>query len=417
MSACDRSARPSPFYSAVRPRPSWTLHPRESARVRGVHLRWGVGGRRHARSWFSLLSSIVTIGFAAGTTLAIDLALGTWVRPAWAQEAQRVSITVAPVTRAAPSSKTQLSIQVGPQDALPKNSFIRVRGLPPFAALSDGHAIAPGTWSVPLIAAPGLAVIVPAGTQGKSDVVIALVKVDGSVLAEARTVLAIAPASPAHGQHQHVPSAATTRPHLDPSPLAAIRKGFDAFLAKRALTIGQKANTKSALTADQKAEIFRQFLTWPENPLEVDVTVRLTSANDVGEVIGTITVKNSEIVVGGRKEPALFLKPNLRGVRPAFYAFHVHENPDCGPALKDGVLVAGLAAGAHLWLSGTGELTGTTFTSHLGDLPDLEVDADGTATKVVVAARLTLADVANRAFIIHASQDDTSPRLACGRLN
>jgi Cu-Zn family superoxide dismutase len=61
-------------------------------------------------------------------------------------------------------------------------------------------------------------------------------------------------------------------------------------------------------------------------------------------------------------------------------------------------------------------MSGTTFTSHLGDLPDLEVDADGTARKEVVAARLTLADVVNRSFIIHASQDDTSPRMACALL-
>jgi Cu/Zn superoxide dismutase len=60
---------------------------------------------------------------------------------------------------------------------------------------------------------------------------------------------------------------------------------------------------------------------------------------------------------------------------------------------------------------------GTTFTSHLGNLPHLEVDVDGTARTVVIAARLTLADVANRSIIIHASHDDFSPRLACGRLN
>jgi Cu/Zn superoxide dismutase len=53
----------------------------------------------------------------------------------------------------------------------------------------------------------------------------------------------------------------------------------------------------------------------------------------------------------------------------------------------------------------------------LGDLPNLEVNADGTATKTVVAARLSLADVANRALMIHASQDDNSARMACGRLN
>ena len=82
----------------------------------------------------------------------------------------------------------------------------------------------------------------------------------------------------------------------------------------------------------------------------------------------------------------------------------------------DGIPVPGLAAGAHLWLSGIGQLSGTTFTSHLGDLPNLEVNVDGTATKMLVAARLRLADVANRAMMIHASQDDNSGRMACGRI-
>jgi Cu-Zn family superoxide dismutase len=359
----------------------------------------------------------MTVGLAAGTTLALDLTPQPWVRTAWAQEVQRPSLTVAPLTLAAPSSKAQLPIQVGPQDALPKNSFIRVRGLPLFASLSDGYVLAPGIWFVPLSAAPGLAIFVPAGTPGKSEVVIDLVTVEGRVLAEAKTELVIAPAPSAHGHHQQVLSIATVRPDLDPSPLAVIQKGFDAFLAKGTQTTSQKADKKNALTTNQKAEMFRQFLTWPQNPLEVEVTVRLTSASGVGEVIGTLTVKNSEIVVAGRKETALLLKPNLRGMRPGLYAFHVHENPNCGPALKDAELVPGLAAGSHLWLSGTGELSGTTFSSHLGNLPYLEVGADGTATKTVVAARLTLADVANRSLMIHASQDDFSPRLACGRLN
>jgi hypothetical protein len=56
---------------------------------------------------------------------------------------ERFALTVASLTRVAPASKTNLSIQVGPPDALPKNGFILVRGLPLFAALSDGHATAP----------------------------------------------------------------------------------------------------------------------------------------------------------------------------------------------------------------------------------------------------------------------------------
>jgi Cu-Zn family superoxide dismutase len=368
-----------------------------------------------ARSCFYFLSTVMTIRFAAATLAIVELVIGTWAQAAWAQQAQRVSITVPAITRALPSSATQLSIRVRPQETVPKSSFIRIRGLPAAVALSSGYAVAPGAWFVPLIAVPNLTIIVPVEVQEKSEVVIDLVKEDGSVLAEAKTVLVVAAIPAAHAHHQPMLAAAAIKPELDPSPLAAISKAFDAFLAKRGLNTDQKK--ASALSADQKAEMFRLFLTWPQNPLEVVVTMRLTSESGVGTAIGTIAVKNSEVLVAGRKEPALLLHPNLRGLRPGRYAFHVHENPNCGPASKDGVVVPGLAAGAHLWLSGIGQLSGTTFTSHLGDLPNLEVDAEGSAKRTVVAARLSLADVANRALMIHASQDDNSARMACGRLN
>jgi hypothetical protein len=210
---------------------------------------------------------------------------------------------------------------------------------------------------VPLSAVPDLTIVVPVGVQGKSDVVIDLVKDDGIVLAAVRTELVVAPAATAHALHQ--PGLVTAGikadlvpPPQDPSPLAAIRKEFDAFVAKSGMATDEgTAATKTALSANQKAEMFRLFLTWPQNSLEVEVTMRLTSESGVGSVIGTIAVKNSEVLVAGRKEPALFLKPNLGGLRPGLYAFHVHENPNCGPALKDGKPFPGLAAGAHLWLS------------------------------------------------------------------
>src|SRR5262249_38426447 len=157
--------------------------------------------------------------------------------------------------------------RVAAQDTLPKSSFIRIRGLPPVVAVSSGYAIAPGAWFVPLIAVRNLTLIVPVEVQEKSDVVIDLVKEDGSVLAEARTVLVVAPISAAHAHHQPMlAAAAAIKSDLDPSPLAAISKGFDAFLAKRGLTTDQKK--AGALSADQKAEMFRLFLTWPQNPLE-----------------------------------------------------------------------------------------------------------------------------------------------------
>lgn len=210
-------------------------------------------------------------------------------------------------------------------------------------------------------------------------------------------------------RHQHVPSAVATPRSLETSAVAVLRKRFDELLAS--------SKTGGPLGTKRKAEMFEEFLAWPRNPFEIELAVRLTSASGVGQVVGVLAVKNSEIAVAGRKETALYIKPQLWGLRPGRYAFHVHENPDCGPAMKDGKPVPGLAAGSHLWLSGTGAMGGVTFSSHLGDLPDLEVDADGTARRPVVAARLTLADVVSRAFVVHASQDDNSDRLACAALN
>ena len=209
------------------------------------------------------------------------------------------------------------------------------------------------------------------------------------------------------------PAFAQQAPKPEPSVLDVLRTRFDELLARTGDGWGRGWRRADA---KRRAEMFEEFLTWPRNPFRIEVPVTRTWTSGGGELIGTITVGNSEIMVAGRKEVGLYIKPDLRGLAPGSYAFHVHENPDCGPAIKDGELVAGMAAGGHLWLSGTGAMSGTTFTSHLGDLPDLEVGADGTARKEIVAARLTLADVVNRAFIVHASQDDDSPRLACAPL-
>ncbi len=59
----------------------------------------------------------------------------------------------------------------------------------PTVALTEGHVVAPGSWAIPLAALPNLTIILPIGLQGQSDIAISLVSVDGTVLAEARTVL------------------------------------------------------------------------------------------------------------------------------------------------------------------------------------------------------------------------------------
>jgi hypothetical protein len=127
------------------------------------------------------------VAIAAGAILA-----GAFEgRLACAQLGQQPSVSVAPILRAEPASRVRLPIQVRPAGALAKNSFIRIRGLPPSAALSDGYSIAAGTWAVPLVALPTLSVILPTGLQGESSVAITLVSVEGEILAETSMVLTV----------------------------------------------------------------------------------------------------------------------------------------------------------------------------------------------------------------------------------
>jgi superoxide dismutase, Cu-Zn family len=77
-------------------------------------------------------------------------------------------------------------------------------------------------------------------------------------------------------------------------------------------------------------------------------------------------------------------------------------------------MVPGLAAGAHLFAEHQMGTEIVTYKSHLGNLPNLLVAADGASTEEVVAPRLALADLLNRSIMIHATKDDDSAREACG---
>lgn len=111
-----------------------------------------------------------------------------------AQDATR--LVVPPTLAAEPSSSVAMRIAVPSPRDLPPNAFIRIRGLPPAASLTDGYAVAPGVWAVPLSALSNLRLIVPVGLSGTSDVMVNLVTVDGAALAEAHMQLSIAAQSP-----------------------------------------------------------------------------------------------------------------------------------------------------------------------------------------------------------------------------
>ncbi len=132
--------------------------------------------------------------------MGIVLALGAFgiggAQWSAAQRRDLPRIVVAPTIVAEPASQAPFVIQVGPPDALPSNSFLRLRGFPASVSLSEGHAIAPGSWAIPLFGLPSLKAIVPAGVSGRNEISISLVGVDGTTLAESKTALVIAAPPP-----------------------------------------------------------------------------------------------------------------------------------------------------------------------------------------------------------------------------
>lgn len=156
------------------------------------------------------------------------------------------------------------------------------------------------------------------------------------------------------------------------------------------------------------------------DPVVVDM--HLISNKGVGKLIGKISLEDT---ANGFLALHIDLAYELT---PGGHGFHVHANPSCDPAERDGTMVAGLAAGGHYDPAGTGKHLGPSGEGHLGDLPILYVDAAEMGTETIkhtlVAPRLKVADVRGRSLMIHAGsdnfRDEPNPlggggaRVACG---
>jgi superoxide dismutase, Cu-Zn family len=146
------------------------------------------------------------------------------------------------------------------------------------------------------------------------------------------------------------------------------------------------------------------------------VPMTLVDARGIGASIGEVVLTETRYGV--------VLTPSLTGLPPGLHGFHVHENPSCAPAEKDGAMVAAQAAGAHYDPQHSGKHGLPWGDGHLGDLPALYVGADGKAANPVLAPRLKLEELAGRSLMIHAGGDNHSDhpaplgggggRIACG---
>jgi Cu-Zn family superoxide dismutase len=116
---------------------------------------------------------------------------------------------------------------------------------------------------------------------------------------------------------------------------------------------------------------------------------------------------------------------NLHGLPQGQHGFHLHANPSCAlSTAANGTVTPAGAAGAHFDPNHTGMHMGPAGGGHLGDLPRIDVGADGTAHETLVAPRIkSVAEFSGHALMIHTGGDtyaDTPPlggggaRLACG---
>jgi superoxide dismutase, Cu-Zn family len=149
------------------------------------------------------------------------------------------------------------------------------------------------------------------------------------------------------------------------------------------------------------------------------VSINAITANGVGSEIGTITFRDTK--------QGLIVEPKLTTLPPGSHGFHVHQNPNCGPGpgANNNQPAAGMAAGGHYDPQGVNKHRGPhDKESHLGDMPVLVVDKDGSASLPVLAPRLKVSQLAGRSVMIHAGGDnyDDAPaplgggggRIACG---
>lgn len=130
-----------------------------------------------------------------------------------------LSLVVPRVVLGAPGGVTHLAIQILEPSALPPRSYLRVRGLPESIALSEGHQVTPGSWSVPIAGAADLRLLFASGSNGKSDVTVALVSIDQGVIAEAKTMVVVAAAAFAGAPESRAGAAVLGSPSTPSAPV------------------------------------------------------------------------------------------------------------------------------------------------------------------------------------------------------
>jgi superoxide dismutase, Cu-Zn family len=127
------------------------------------------------------------------------------------------------------------------------------------------------------------------------------------------------------------------------------------------------------------------------------VTIHAVSAQGVGDDVGTVSFEDTAY--------GLLVTPDLHGLSAGPHALHLHEFASCGPKQTADGAVPGGAAGDHYDPAHQKAHRGPYADGHLGDLPNILVEADGTSSIPVIAPRLKVVDLRGHAVMLHAGAD------------
>jgi hypothetical protein len=215
----------------------------------------------------ALAALIATVAFAAE---------GRTQRP-------EARIAVSQTIVAEAPSQTAVQIQTGPSEAIPANSFIRLRGLPASVSLSDGYAIGPGSWAIPLTSLPALKALIPAGVSGRSELTISLVDVNGTLLAEVNIAFVVGPAAMMAPAETQRPSSTTLLPPR-PAPARPLQQRAPELPPEEKERAEKLVAQGERFLSQGNVAIARQFFQRAADAGFAPAAVRLASTYDPGEL-------------------------------------------------------------------------------------------------------------------------------------
>ncbi|SMO66568.1 superoxide dismutase family protein [Fodinibius sediminis] len=163
----------------------------------------------------------------------------------------------------------------------------------------------------------------------------------------------------------------------------------------------QEENMQSGPQVEQEVEETMS------NAPEFSKTVAVIHPTEGNEASGTVTFTKTADGVQVQAE--------VTGLAEGKHGFHIHQYGDCTAA-------DGTSAGGHFNPASNDHAGPTAESRHMGDMGNIEADADGNATIDYVDSTIDINQIIGRGIIIHGGEDDlesqptgaAGPRMGCG---